>query len=158
MLCLSHPLWLRTVWWHLSVFIVVGEQRLLFSSRLWLSVDKVAESSSVCWERDQGQGQTCIVCGRLSLFGLGWYRHFPVDVKGQLPRRVQVKFSLSVFLISSSIIPLLSFPAFVQYVTFSNSLVVLTRGSSLQIRIRELCQQNLTGLKMQKQKQWAKRC
>lgn len=40
-----------TVWWYLSAFTVVGEQRLW----LWLGADKVMQSSSdVCWEHDQG--------------------------------------------------------------------------------------------------------
>lgn len=54
-LYLTYLLWLWTVWWHLSLFAVEGEQRHLFSLFLkWLSFDKVTGSSScVCGEHDQ---------------------------------------------------------------------------------------------------------
>lgn len=57
MLYLSYVLWLCTVWWHLSVFTVVFEQKPCFppfSFSAWLSVDKVTQSSPcVCWEHSQ---------------------------------------------------------------------------------------------------------
>lgn len=52
---LTYLLWPWTVWWHLSLFAVEGEQRHRFSLFLkWLSFDKVTGSSScVCGEHDQ---------------------------------------------------------------------------------------------------------
>lgn len=170
---------LSVTWWHLAEPNVISESSVVTVDCLmtfvsiyccsWTKTSFLLPTVTQRWQGCRkfilcllgawpGPSRTCIDCGRLSLFRLGWCGHFPVDVKGQLPGRVQVKFSLSVFLISSSIIPLPSFSAFVLYLKFSNSLVVLTWGSSLQIRIKELCHQNLTGLKREKRKQWAKSC
>lgn len=84
MLRLTYLLWLWTVWWHLSVLTVVGEQDFPFFSTVtqcWQGWGKFILCLLGAWP---GSARTDIDCGSLSLIGLGWYRHFPVGVKRQL--------------------------------------------------------------------------
>ncbi len=132
MLYMSYLLWLWTVWWHLSVFTLVGEKRPPNPTviQCWQGCKKFILCLSGTWT---ASSQTWIDCDKLSLFRLSWYKHFTVDVKRQLPRCVRVKLNFYVLPLWLSSVLLhythAFFFCFVHCLPFHNSLVDLTWGS-----------------------------